>query len=229
MALFKMGGGKKGNHEKALKFISGLKDHPHPMRVEIENTPFHFYSTAGVRAGSFVVSIPTSIQSHMEDGGWVRVALHNDAGEDLRIQVANQERLEFGNSARIFCRMPTATIESRRRSEVRFYTGHFNNLMVNMGRMGSFPILDFSAKGMRIPSEINAKIFTPGKPVEGGGTIRMGTRINVALESLVPRFQSGHGLGLEFSVGEKRSEKILEVFLDSLDRKIRQAGSEENA
>ena len=55
-----------------------------------------------------------------------------------------------------------------------------------------------------------------------------GRSINVALESLVPRFQGLEGVGLEFSVGDKRSEKILAVFLDSLDQKIRQENLEEN-
>lgn len=226
MALFNLVGGKKEKkHEKALKVIGEIKDQAEPLRVEIENTPFHFYSKSTVRGGSFVLTIPTSIQPHMEDGGWVRVAFHNGAGEDIRIQVTNQERLELGNSAKIFCRLPTATIEPRRRSEVRFFTGNFNNLLVDMGRMGSFPILDFSCRGMRVSSASDAVSFTPGKSVEGGGTIQMGTRINVALDSLVPRFQARQWVGLEFSVGEKRSEKILDVFLESLDQKIRQASS----
>ena len=225
MALFNIGGREKGRkHEKALRFIGEIKNHPEPLRVEIENTPFHFYSQTTVRAGSFVVSIPTTLQENLADGGWIRVALHdNGAQEDLRIQVTNQEKLELGNSAKIFCRLPTATIEPRRRLEGRFFTGNFNNLMVDLGRVGSFPILDFSGRGMRIPSVFNGVSFPPGKSLEGGGTIRMGTRINVALESLVPRFQGREWVGLEFSVGEKRSEKILAVFLESLERKIRQA------
>lgn len=229
MALFNLGGGKKGKkHERALKFIGEIKDHPEPLRVEIENTPYHFYSKTTMRAGLFVVTIPISIQQHIEDGEWVRVGFNNSAEEDLRIQVANQEKLELGKLARIFCRLPSATIEPRRRSEVRFYTGQFKDLVVDIGPMGSFRILDFSGKGMRIPSDANAASFTPGKSIDGQKTIRMGTRINVTLKSLVPRFQAVEGVGLEFSVGDKRSEKILAVFLDSLEQNIRQAGLEES-
>lgn len=227
MTLFNLGGEKK-KHEQALRFISEIKGHPEPLRVEIENTPFQFYSKSTVRAGLFVLTIPISIQQHMKDGGWVRMAVKNEGQEDLRIQVANQEKLELGTSAKIFCRLPTATIESRRRSEARFFTGNFRNLLVDMGPMGSFPILDFSCRGMRIPYDFSPDSLTTGKPMEGSGTIRMGARINVALESLVPRFQGLEWVGLEFSVGDKRSEKILAVFLDSLDQKIRQENLEEN-
>lgn len=229
MALLKLGGRKKGKkHEIALRLIGEIKDHPGPLQVEIEHTAFHFYSKSTVRAGSFVLTIPTSIQGHLEDGGWVRIILGNGAQEDLRIQVSNQERLEIGKSAKIFCRLPSATVEPKRRSEVRSFTGDFNNLLVDLGQLGSFPILDFSGKGIRIQSGIHGVSLTPGKPIEGGKTIRMGTRIIVPLNSLVPRFQFQQWMGLEFSVKENRSGKILAVFLESLDQKIREASFEEN-
>lgn len=223
MALFKLGGGKRGkNHEKAMKVISELKDHPEFMRVEIENTPHQFYSNSKVRSGSCVLTIPVAIQHHMDDGGWVRVELNQGANEDLRIQVANQERLEWGNSAKIFCRLPTASIEPRRRSAPRYFTGHFSDLSVKIGSMGSFRVLDISRGGVRIECDSNNVSFPVGQSLEGENIIRMGTVINVAFKSLVPRFQSGQWAGLAYTASDKRSEKILAVFLDSLDQKIRE-------
>ena len=64
MTLFNLGGEKK-KHEQALRFISEIKGHPEPLRVEIENTPFQFYSKSTVRAGVFVFTIHISIQPHL--------------------------------------------------------------------------------------------------------------------------------------------------------------------
>lgn len=208
-------------HEKALEVIADFSKNADPVRVEIENTPHYFYSKPLMRGGALVLTIPSKIQAHLSDGEWLRVGINLGENQELRIQVGTQEKLELGRTAKIFCRLPTAVIESRRRGDFRIFTGNFKDLVMELPGIGAFRIQDISSKGMRIQIDQQAAPLVLGKPLDGGGRIQMGSRAMIKVKEVVPRFQASDWAGLEFSVGEERLGKILGLFLDSLDAEIR--------
>lgn len=219
-------GGK--SHERAMQFLSGIVGNNSNVRVEIENSPHFFYSPVMMRGGAVVLTIPVKMQEHLNDGDWVRFAIPEQGKEDLRLQVSNQEHLELGTIAKIFCRLPSVAVEPRRRVDHRYYTAHFKDLLLELPNAKRFPVLDLSIRGLRIDIQMGKSIFSIGKSVGVGSKIRMGKRATIALEDVIPRFLGEEVAGLEYRIeGENLSQKkILSVFLESIDKEIRRLGEE---
>ena len=215
---FKSGRDKAKSHEKALEILSEFSRQTTAVRVEIENTPYYFYSPVAVRGGAVVMEIPVSLQDHLADGGWVRSQAPNSPREELRLQVRNQEHLEMGDMAKIFCRIPSALVEPKRRASSRYYTGKFKDLMLQLPDLTFYPVLDLSSQGLRIQTGEMKYGFTAGEPLKTKGWIRMGKKANIDLERLTPRFVAPDTTGRGFEMaGDRLPRKILNIFLESLD------------
>ena len=215
---FKIGRDKAKSHEMALEILSEFSRQTTPVRVEIENTPYYFYSRMAMRGGAVVMEIPVSLQDHLADGGWIRSQAPNSPREELRLQVRNQEHLEMGDMAKIFCRIPSALVESKRRASSRYYTGKFKDLVLQLSDLTLYPVLDLSTQGLRIWTGEMINGFTAGEPLKTKGRIRMGKKANIHLERLTPRFVAPNTTGMEFELAEDAlPRKILNIFLESLD------------
>lgn len=235
MALFKSSGKLRGGHKDALKTLSELKEQSGQVRVEIEKTPFHFYSKPVMRGGMVMMTIPVPIQQNLKDREWVRIELGEDSAQELRLQVANQEQVEMGTLAKFFCRLPSVSLQPKRRTNPRYNTSQFKDLQLHSTQGGSYRIMDLSAQGMRvrISTPLKAGVedpadagqhgpFRAGEVQEPGGRLQMGNKITLALERILPRYLGPRSAGMEYEVaGGARSEKILTVFMEALDNEIK--------
>lgn len=241
MALFKSK--SEGSPKDPLQVLSGLKDQADPVRVEIERTPFYFYTRLVMRSGMVMMTMPVRIQPNLKDKEWVRIGLGESVEQELRLQVSSQEKPEMGNLVRFYCRLPSATLQTRRRSNPRYNTSQFKDLLLNSAQGGSYRVLDLSANGLRVrfpqPAAAGEEQTTPpeeqgpfilGKAQQPGGVLRLGSKTALALEEIIPRYLGPNSGGFEYTVeGGTRSEKILTVFMEALDDEVRRISAPEES
>lgn len=226
------GGGKNG--DAAQQAISALAESTDYMRVEIEGSSFHFYSRPFLRSGTIVVATPQDFKSSLNVGGWLRIRTSETEREELRLQITSVRHGGTGEMATtteevtVLCKIPGAVVEPSKRSHDRMRTSQFRDLFLEISSpSSSHPVVDLSHGGLRVAigEEADLQRFPLGAALNGSG-IRLGQKARVTLASIIPRSHHEKGVGLEMVVDSSgNSRKILEMFLDSMAHKEREARS----
>ena len=235
MAKFfnRLGGGDQ-NGDTAQKAISALAESREQLRVEIEGTPFHFYSRPFLRSGAIVVATPQDFKASLNPGGWLRIRTSDEERQELRVEITSARHGGTGEMATtsdevtVLCKIPGATFASSKRSHDRLQTRQFRDLFLDISSpSSSHPVVDLSKGGLRvgIAGEGDLHRFPVGAYLKRGG-IRLGKKARVNLLDIIPRSHFETGVGLEMVVDPSgNSRKILEMFLDSMAHKEREARS----
>lgn len=224
--------GRRDTGDEAQQVISQFAQQKEPLRVEIETTPFWFYSAPLLRSGAIVISMPQKFQPAVETDKWLRVRVSDAERKDLRLQISSAKHGGTGHMAlspdqvAVLCKLRGATIEPSKRSADRVNTSNYQDLFLDVtSPSGSFRIVNLSKSGVkiRLSDDKQKEAFPLGKYIQKGA-IRLGSKARVSVQDMVPRCLYEDGVGLEVVVNPQgNARKILEMFLDHVQGRERQS------
>ena len=217
-SLFGLGESEERTIEKVLSRLASAKT---PIRLEVEEANIHFYSVLSIRRGLVVLAKPGGLQKELKREGFVRFRVPDVEGKELRLPIAVPHFNLLSGSYVFLCDVPKTFAEPSRRTSDRFNTRRFSNLKLTIPALvREYRIIDISLEG--------CKIFTGGNedptmPFSMGETlspakITVGQKVEIDLNSVVPRSQTGKTVGIQFQMnGNDDSRKYLSHFIKSLE------------
>ena len=219
----------------ANQVISSFNEERSKKRIEIENTPHFFFSAPTLRSGAVIIFTPERFKQAVSEGKWVRIRMPGADRMDLRMQITSARHGGTGEMSTtpdffsLLCKIPGASLESSKRGADRYTTLQFKDLLLDLTSpaAGSHPVIDLSAHGLKIHVADPAQIqrFTIGEYLSRG-KLRLGSKAQVELLDLIPRAHFEDAVGLEMNVNPNgHSRRILDMFLDSLQSKAKQAAN----
>ena len=207
----------KGN--PVLPVLMEMEREQAPIRVEIENSLIRFNSTLAIRSDRVVIAKPLGLNKHISRTTALRLRMPNGKDE-VRLEVGTPHfNLTNGNAA-MLCSIPKEYCASSNRTEYRYNTRRFNNLILQVKDVsGAFRIIDISNSGCRIYARSVQDIpFNMGERVENA-EIRLGNKITVQLDHFTLRSRQRLSVGMEFHVSDDgRNKTYLRHLIESLDR-----------
>jgi hypothetical protein len=205
--------------------LARLNESQDTVRVEVEVTCQHFLSKVRLRSGAVVLTCPQGVETHLKEGGWLRIRLPSNGRKDLRLQVtqaryggSGEMATQIGRLA-LLCKIPGATVEAPKRAADRVRTDRFRGVVLQIPTLPApYRIIDLSLNGWKIRprGEEDQENFPLGSYLERG-SILLGKRARVDLQDVIPRHYMPEAIGLEIIVQPSgRSRKLLEVFLEHM-------------
>ncbi len=201
-----------------LEALAELARKKTPVRVEVENSQIRFNSQLTLKRGMVVIAKPPGLREGFATDAFVRLRMPGAGRHELRLKVKSPHvNLANGNIVFI-CDAPEAEVDSRRESE-RFDVTRYNNLRLVMETV-DFRLLDVSESGLRaIANATEAERYFPlGKELRSAH-LKLGAKVRVDLEKVVPRALMPAAVGCEFAVMQDSiAERYLTHLLDSLKK-----------
>lgn len=223
-----------------------------PFRAEVEGTNFRFNSFLMVVRGVVVVAKPARLVADVRRGSWIRFKVPGSDEHEIRMQVRNPNLIRLSGKQAFVCSMPTGFAAKSVRLAKRFNTIRYKNLhLVTGAHEPEFRIIDISASGCKVilpehwlerrprggdeergtgeegeerpaAPEREAEGFPVGEPLPES-LVRVGEKVQVALERLIPRvhlFAQGRLLvGFEWVVeATGDSRKFLHHLINELQK-----------
>jgi len=214
------------SQERELRnLLQSLHQDKTPIRLEIEEANVHFYTVLSVRRNMVVVAKPPGLQKELKRDGFVRFRVPGDSGKEVRLTVAVPHFNLLSGSYVFLCDIPKEFAEPSRRSNDRFNTSRFKNLVLAFPSLRrQYRIVDISLEGCKVyvggngnggDEEKNG--FSLGE-VLNHAKITVGSKVEIDLEAVVPRSEFGGTVGIQFQIAQgSESRKYLSHFIKSLE------------
>ena len=199
-----------------LKAISSQKQ---VVRMELDRPMVRFKTRLLYRDKVVLVAKPPELTVEIAKGDVARFKIPWEKNHEVRMEVSlPQVNLSNGLGA-FLCQTPSGAAFSVRRVEERFNTRRYKNLHVDIPDLGdNFRIVDLSATGCKIAIKTTSrwKSFKIGRSI-GKSMIKVGDRMEIELDLMIPRAHANESVGMEFSVnGDGRNRQWLTVLLGTL-------------
>ena len=201
-----------------LEFLAELARTKAPVRVEVENSQVRFNSQLTLKRGVVVIAKPPGLREGFGTDTFVRMHTLHGASHEFRMKVKSPHvNLASGNAVFI-CEAPHSEVSSQRNSE-RFDVTRYNNLRLVMNTV-EFRLQDVSKSGLRaIATPSEAERFFPLNHELRSAHLKLGAKVRVDLEKLVPRARLPVAVGCEFTIAsDPTSGRYLTHLLDSLKK-----------
>ena len=201
-----------------LEFLAELARTKAPVRVEVENSQVRFNSQLTLKRGMVVIAKPPGLSEGFGTDTFVRVRTSQGTRHEFRMQVKSPHvNLANGNTVFI-CEAPHGEVNSQRNAE-RFDVTRYNNLSLVMSTV-EFRLLDVSQSGLRaVTNPTEAEKFFPLNHELHSTHLKLGAKVHVDLERLVPRARLPVAVGCEFTIApDSMSERYMTHLLDSLKK-----------
>jgi hypothetical protein len=212
-------GGLLGKGEgDALEILAELARTKTAVRVEVENSHIRFNSQLTLKRGMVVIAKPPGLREGFVVDSFVRMRTTQGAQREYRMKVKSPHvNLANGNVVFI-CEAPEAAVSSQRAAE-RFDVTRYNNLRLVMNTV-DFRLLDVSGSGIRVVTNATeAEQFFPLGQALGDAHLKLGAKVRVDLQKLVPRSRQPAAVGCEFEVRQDAtSGRYMAHLLDSLKK-----------
>lgn len=219
---------KKGGDE-ANKIISRFNEERSKKRVEIENTPYVFYTQPLLHSGAVRIATPNRLEKLVSKGQWLRIRVPGAGRKDLRLQIGSIEHGHMGPKGAglglfsILCKIPGASVEPSKRASDRFTTVQFKDLVFEIFApvSGAFQVMDLSLQGLRI--QVADPSIIQNLPIGeyfSRGRILLGSKAKVEIKDFIPRAHFADSVGLEIVIDtSSHSRRMFDAFLHSLETK----------
>jgi len=200
--IIKKAGGQEG---KVLNALRSLDGHKKPVRVEVENSLHRFTAVVALRRNTVVVAKPPGLGKALDKGTWIRFQLPNGQKE-IRMEVATPHFNLANGNAVFLCHPPKEFAPDTRRTENRYNTTRFNNLLLQVDEIPDlFRIVDISNSGCRIYFSGDGPSVFPLNKVLNNAQIKLGKKLAVALDQVIPRSYFRKAIGMEIKVSQSEN------------------------
>lgn len=203
--------------------LKRLEDERTPIRIEIENSDFSFYTVLSVRPKFVVVARPADIEAGiLAPGGLLRFVVPDGSRNVLRLRVRNPNyERERGDNV-ILCEIPEEFAEKSKRGENRFNTSRFKNLRLLIPQIDAeFRIVDISPSGCKtyVQDMEDWDVMTVGVPMRFT-KVSAGAKVKIELALLTARLVTPPVVSFEWSVSPQgEAAALLRHLIASLHSK----------
>lgn len=205
-----------------LRALDDLAVRKLPVRLESEQTGVSFFTILSLRRNGLVIARPRALRGGLPKDSIVRITLPNHGRKQIRVPVlVPHVKLPMTMKYACICAVPTAFSGVCKRHTDRFSTARFKNLHLQLLDLGkSFRIVDLSVGGMRVfaGTDSASLAFDPDTDL-APARMRVGERVNIELDSLLPRTQVGNMVGFSMVV---RNDGVSGRFLLNLLNRLQE-------
>lgn len=210
----------RSKERQVLQVLQNAEKNKSPIRIEIENSGMRFFSILTLKRGLVVIAKPPGVKTEIARNGYVRFKNPEDENQEVRLQVTVPHFNLLSGSYVFLCQIPKEFAETSKRNADRYNTSRFNNLHLYIPtKKGQYRIIDISMYGCKVFLDrvaLNNK-FEVGTKLSPA-TISIGGKVDIDLDSVVPRSQHKNTVGFQLVVGgDGSSGKYLSHFLTSLE------------
>lgn len=186
-----------------LRALDDLAVRKLPVRLESEETGVSFFTILSLRRNGLLIARPRTLRGGLPKDSYVRITLPNQGRRQIRVPVlVPHVKLPMSMKYACICGVPTAFAGVCKRHTDRFSTARFKNLHLQLLRhQKSFRVVDLSVGGVRVfaGTESSNLAFDPDMDL-APARLRVGDRVSIELESLLPRAHVGNMVGLSMRV-----------------------------
>ena len=203
--------------------LKRLEEERTPIRVEVENTEFSFYTVLSVRPEVVVVARPSDLDPKiLVRGGLLRFVVPDGSRNVVRLLVRNPNFERERGANVILCEIPEEFAEKSKRGENRFNTSRFKNLRLLIPQIDAeFRIVDISPSGCKtyVQDMEDWDLVTMGVPMRFT-KISAGDKVQIEIAILTPRLVTPPVVSFEWNISPQGAAAgLLRHLIDSLHSK----------
>ncbi len=190
------------------------------MRLEIEGENIHFFTIFSIKRNLVVVAKPPGLRKGLKRDGTVRFRIPDEVENEIRMEIAVPHFNLLSGDYAFLCDIPKNFAEKSKRKSERYNTSRFNNLhLVIPDILQRFRIVDMSDSGCKIYAVgTNIKELLEEDKNYAPARISVGNKVEIDLDSAIPRSFNGKTVGFKFDVSaEGSARKYLQHFIQSLE------------
>ncbi|HKI99106.1 MAG TPA: hypothetical protein VKB51_11580 [bacterium] len=223
MALFGGHFSASSREQRAVvRALAELSDAQTPVHLETESEQgsIGFYTQVSLHKTVIVVAKPRAVPGGLPRGSHIRLTLPNRRRRQVRLAVlVPHVKLPFSQRYACVCALPEEFSGQCRRGADRLNTKRYGNLRLAVSEQDRlFRVLDLSATGLRIftGADSGLMMFEEGMEI-GAAKLKVGKRVEIELEQLLPRSRGANWVGLEMKVvNDGASDRLLLNLLNKL-------------
>lgn len=186
-----------------LRALDDLAVRKLPVRLESEETGVSFFTIISLRRNGLLIARPRTLRGGLPKDSFVRLTLPNQGRKQVRVPVlVPHVKLPMTMKYACICGVPTTFSGVCKRHTDRFSTARFKNLHLQLPRYGkNLRVVDLSVGGVRVfaGTESSQLAFDSDTDL-APGHLRVGERVQIELESVLPRAQVGNMVGMSMKV-----------------------------